>query len=126
MLLATQNVTITATHSSVTSLYMGSRANCSSRSRAPGFEPLIAVQIRIWLMVHCTAAQAAATSIQARAWLAGMGGRAGRQADQAVEGEGGGDVAQPDDGRAEHPPVRGARLIRHWVRAMRMMGSSGT
>ncbi len=31
----------------------------------------MAVQTRIWLTVHCATAQAAAHSIQARAWLAG-------------------------------------------------------
>src|ERR1700722_16003349 len=91
MLLATQNVTITATHSSLTSLYMGSRANTWSWARPPGIAPLIAVQIRTWLTVHCTAAQAAATSIQARAWLAGWGcAPGGSRIRPGEEGGGGG------------------------------------
>src|SRR5207244_2787342 len=71
MLLATQNVTSTATQSSVTSLYIGSLENCISRNVAVGSEPLTAVRTSAWLTLHCTAAQAATASIQARACAAG-------------------------------------------------------
>ncbi len=65
-------MTSTATHSSLTSLYIGSLANCSSRSRTSGFEPLIAIRTRDWLTIHCTAAPTATNDIQASAWPAGF------------------------------------------------------
>src|ERR1022692_1691921 len=67
MLFATQKMTRTATQSSVTSLNIGSRENCTSRSFTDGSEPLTAVSTNAWLTAHCTAAHAATVSIQARA-----------------------------------------------------------
>src|ERR1035441_5475949 len=58
MLFATQKVTRTATQSSVTSLNIGSRENCTSRSFTDGSEPLTAVSTNAWLTAHCTAAHA--------------------------------------------------------------------
>ena len=70
-LLATPNATSTARHSSVTSLYSGSRPNWTSRTRMARSAPLTAVSTRTEFTTRWITPLAATTIIQAKPCRAG-------------------------------------------------------